>query len=208
MILQVYTDGSATTKGNPGGWGSVILIDGILHKELSGYLESATNNDAELIGAIKGLEYALDLISINPGSFPIEYDITLISDSEIVLNWANGKYKFKQIDKIDSYDRLRFLVKKLKVKTQWVRGHSGNIWNSRCDKLANNARKGISTNLDKPLKKGDTRIGHKKNSVVSLYYGGKLKILDFDLGIIEDYNRDVHGKRGSIIEIRKVKRDE
>lgn len=207
MKIEVYSDGSAQTKDKPGGWASVVIIDGVLHKELAGHLELATNNDAELIAAIKGLDYTLEYIASFKGSFPLEIDsVTLISDSEIILNWANGSYRFKQVDKMVLYDHLRRLVKKLNVQTQWVRGHSGNEWNERCDKLANNARKGIGIEVvDKPAKVVDTKIGTKKNDVVCIWYSGQLKIIDFETGIIENYNREAHGKRGSVIEIREGK---
>lgn len=205
--ISVYTDGSAQTAPNPGGWGAVILLDGQFHKELSGGIDSATNNDAELIAAIKGLEYAWELtLRLQQESLYIEkYEVTLISDSEIVLNWANGTYKFKQIAKLYLYDKLRLLVQKMDAKTQWIRGHSGDIWNSRCDKLANNARKGVTDNVDVSTNRTNSRIGTKKDGVVSIWYSGKLKIIDFEIGIVEDYNREAHGKRGSVIEIREGK---
>lgn len=206
MKIEVYSDGSATTSDKAGGWGSVIVVDGNLHKELAGHLESATNNDAELFAAIRGLDTALEFIAGDLGSFDIETEVVLISDSEIILNWANGKYRFKQLDKMPLYDHLRRLVKKMNVKTQWVRGHSGDLWNERCDKLANNARKGIPTKgIDNIQPKGNTRIGVKKTGIVCLWYAGKLKIIDFETGIIENYDRDLHGKRGSVIEIREEK---
>lgn len=206
MEIKVYSDGSAQTKDRPGGWGVVILIDGLLHKELSGHLELATNNDAELIAAIKGLDYVIDHLCQYQGSEGPEFEVTLVSDSEIVLNWANGTYRFKQIDKMPLYDHLRRLVKKLKVKTQWVRGHGNDIYNNRCDKLANNARKGIAIEgIDKPSSKGDTRIGIKKNGIVCMWYGDVLKIVDLEYNIVENYNREVHGKRGSALEIREEK---
>lgn len=205
MIVQCYSDGSAMTKGTPGGWGSVIVVDGRIYREISGYLESATNNDAELIAAINGLECVLDFLSTMQGSFPLEYEVTLISDSEIILNWANGAYRFKQTEKLPLYDRLRHLVKKMKVKTQWVKGHSGNVYNERCDRLANMARKGTPKDLDKPNSIVDTRIGKKKDGTASVWYGNQLRVIDFDNNVIEVYNREVHGKRGSLIEIRKGK---
>lgn len=203
--IEIYADGSATTADNEGGWGCVILLDGIFHKELSGHLQKATNNDAELIASINGLEYILDYICKLSGSFPLEMEVVLISDSQIILNWANGSYRFKQTEKLPLYNQLRSLMKKMDVKTQWVKGHSGNIWNERCDRLANAARKGLTRGLDKIDSMLDTKIGTKKDSVVSLWFDGQLKIIDFDTGIIENYNREIHGKRGSVIEIRKVK---
>ena len=38
MKVEVYTDGSATTKDKPGGYGWVIVIDGKFHSEGSGSL--------------------------------------------------------------------------------------------------------------------------------------------------------------------------
>ena len=207
MRIETYSDGSATTADKEGGWGAVIVIDGVLHKELAGHLDKATNNDAELVAAIKGLDYVLEYLASFQGSFPMEdLEVSLVSDSEIVLNWANGTYKFKQQDKMPLYDSLIRLVRKMKVKTRWVRGHNGDVWNERCDKLANNARKGITTiALDKPGPKADTNIGTKKTGIVCLYYGDVLKVVDLENNIIENYNRDVHGKRGSAIEIREEK---
>jgi ribonuclease HI len=206
MKMEIYSDGSATTSQHAGGWGSVVLVDNIFHTELSGHLESATNNDAELIAAISGLEYALTYLSSLGGSFPLETDVTLISDSEIILNWANGTYKFKQVEKMALYDSLRRLVKKLNVKTRWVKGHSGDTWNERCDKLANNARKGISTiALDNCGPKADTRIGSKKTDILCVWHNDILKVIDLENNIVENYNRDVHGKRGSAIQIREDK---
>lgn len=205
MKIEVYSDGSAQTAATPGGWGSVVLIDGVFHTELSGYMATATNNDAEMAGAVFGLDYVLTYLSGLEGSFPLEYEVTLISDSEIILNWANGTYRFKQIEKIAVYDHLRRLVKKLNVKTQWVRGHNGNVWNERCDKLANNARKGVKETIDKITTTVDTKIGTKKTGTASVWFRGQLMVLDFESGIIEPYSKDAHGKRGSVIEIREGK---
>lgn len=206
MRIEVYTDGSAMTKGLPGGWGSVICVDGQKVKELSGYLESATNNDAELIAAIRGLEFALEL-SISRGDFDFELDVTLCSDSQLVLGWASGEYRFKQLDKMALYDTLSKLVRKMKVKTRWVAGHSGDEHNERCDKLANLARKQIAENPETAIVKSltESKIGKKKDGIVCLWYGENLKVIDLINGVIENFNRDVHGKRGSVIQIREEK---
>ena len=70
MVISVYSDGSAQTKDKPGGWAAVILIDGVVHEELSGHLELATNNDAELIAAIQGLDYVSTYISTYISKLP------------------------------------------------------------------------------------------------------------------------------------------
>jgi hypothetical protein len=140
------------------------------------------------------------------GAMPEDLEVTLISDSQIILNWANGSYRFKQEDKLPLYDHLRRLVTKLKVRTKWVRGHSGDQWNERCDHLANLARKKIpEAPGDKVKDINQSLIGTKKNHVFSVWYQGVLKVVDFEQGLVETYSRDFHGKRGSVIEIREGK---
>lgn len=209
MKIEVYTDGSATTANKPGGWAYVLVIDGTNYSEGSGHVENATNNDMELEAAIQGLGAALKYLMAScpdPGVAPsfTPYSVTLCSDSQLVLGWASGTYKFKQEGKADKYKQLRYIMNRLGVTTQWIKGHSGNIHNERCDKLANNARKNIKE-VDKPRTLEDTKIGIKKDGVVCLWYGSVLKIVDLSNNIVENYNRDIHGKRGSMIEIREDK---
>lgn len=204
--VDIFSDGSATTKDKPGGYAWVLLIDDKFYSESSGYLEKATNNDAELIGSLKGLDAALNFI-ISSSSFPLEYDVTLKSDSKLILGWASGIYAFKQAEKIGLYDELRRLMRKLKAKTEWVKGHSGDKWNERCDQLANQARLKLEKDKHKEEAKtsGKTLIGKKREGVICLWYSGKLKVLDFCTNIMEDYDREIHGKRGSLLEIREDK---
>lgn len=138
MKIEVYSDGSGATKNKPGGYGYVVVVNGFKFFEGSGYIPFATNNDAELAGAIEGLR-SLNGLTFN-FSDSNEVEFWLVSDSQIILNWANGSYQFKQEDKMDKYNQLRGLVKQFNVKTRWVHGHNGDPNNERCDKLANAAR--------------------------------------------------------------------
>lgn len=205
MKILIWTDGSATTAENSGGWAWVLEIDGKFFSEGSGHLEKATNNDAELIACLKGLEAALTHLST--ASFPIDAEVVLRSDSKLVLGWADGTYRFKQAEKMFLYEELRRLVKKLKAKTEWVPGHAGYVWNERCDKLANEARLNQKREKDKENAKinGKSLIGKKRDGVACLWYKGKLKVVDFSTNVCEDYDRELHGKRGSMIEIREEK---
>lgn len=209
MNIEVYSDGSGMSADTDGGYGWVMIIDGVKNSEGSGHLSNATNNDCELEGAIQGLAAALNLVTIPESTErePAAYNlsVTLVSDSQIVLGWADGTYRFKQESKLHKYWQLQSLVKKLQVKTRWVKGHSNDEHNTRCDKLANIARKNVKADIDKLRPIDDTQIGLKKNGVASIWYKDQLKIIDFEAGIIENYNRDIHGKRGSLIEIREGK---
>lgn len=207
MVIEVWTDGSATIATKPGGWAWVITIDGKFNSEGSGHLERATNNDAELFASLKGLEAALYLIASNPSSFPVDFDVTLRSDSELIIGWASGVYKFKQIDKLPVYNELRRLMTKLRAKALWIKAHAGHQWNERCDELANKARLGIQKErqIEEAKINGTTLIGKKKEGIVCFWAYGRLKVLDILNNVCEDYNREVHGKRGSVLEFREDK---
>ena len=136
-MIEVYTDGSGTSLGNPGGYGFVVVVDGTKVYEESGSLPDASNNIAELTAALKGLEY-VDLHPDLRGR-----DITLISDSQLVLGFASGEWEPKKYHLLLLASKLNKLYKSLDADKKWVKGHSGNEHNERCDVLAGAARKAI-----------------------------------------------------------------
>jgi|ERR1700722_534223 len=135
MKLEVYTDGSATTKDKPGGWAYAIVIEGVLQNHGSGNIQNATNNDAELEAAIQGLVTAYRMVRSSK-----DFTVELCSDSQIVLGWATGRYRFKQESKREKFRQLKALVQRMDVKTRWVEGHAGHEFNEFCDKLAREER--------------------------------------------------------------------
>jgi len=201
MKVEIFTDGSAQTAETDGGWAYVLIVDGEFHSEGSGRAEKVTNNDMELEAAIQGLKAVYCTVES-----PVDdFDIVLCSDSQLVLGWASGEYKFKQVNKMDKYEQLRGLMDRLSASTKWIKGHSGHKYNDRCDYLANQARLGLELEKKKESAKstGSTLIGKKKEGIVCLWFGNKLKVVSLVDNIIEDYDREVHGKRGSAIEIRE-----
>ncbi len=137
MHVEVYCDGSATIATLPGGWAFVVLVDGVKYTEGSGFLAKATNNIAELTAAISGLEF----VQNDPG-LAHSTSITLVSDSQLTLRYASGEYQCRKYHLVPLYCKLRQLHDKLKIKTRWVKGHSGETTNERCDELAKAARGG------------------------------------------------------------------
>lgn len=134
MQIEVWADGSGTTKATPAGYGFVVTQDGSKIYEGKGYLPFGTNNDAELQAAIAGLE------SLSLHSELTFENVTLVSDSQIILKWASGENEFKQLDKMEKYVKLQELMRTYNVRTRWVKGHAGNEFNERCDRLANAGR--------------------------------------------------------------------
>lgn len=199
MTIQVYTDGSATISSKPGGYGWVLVVDGVKHSEGNGHIPFATNNDAELAAAIYGLAAAYKLIAST--AYADKPAVVLISDSQIILNWANGTHRFKQVDKMQKYESLRALMTRMNVKTEWCKGHAGNEHNERCDKLANMGRKNQEKE-ERIINNPQTLIGTKKDGVFSIWYKGQLKVIDLSGNIVENYDKQNHGKRDSKLEIK------
>jgi ribonuclease HI len=140
LLIEVYSDGSATTADLPGGWGFVICVNGIKVAEGSGHMPKATNNVAEITAAISGLEYVAthDLPGVD-GSCDTR-SIVLISDSQLVLHFADSSWNCKKPHLLPYVLKLRKLYRELNATTRWVKGHAGDEQNERCDVLAKHAR--------------------------------------------------------------------
>lgn len=202
MNIELYTDGSATTNETPGGYGWVIVIDGIKHSEGSGHMVNASNNDAELEAAVQGLTKINEVFyqCDDPLCFPTD-TVTLVADSQLVLGWASGKYRFRQLNKLDKFKQFQLLINLLEVKTRWVEGHTGHVHNERCDELANEARLSlVKETFSKSKPKTKIRIGAQTEGVMAIWYKDKLKIIDLANNIVEDYNNDIHGNKSSRLE--------
>jgi ribonuclease HI len=132
----IYTDGACTGNPGPGGYGVVLQYRGV-RKELSGGFRLTTNNRMEIMAAIVGLRALKHRCSVT-----IYTDSQYLRDS-IMKGWAkrwraNG-WKRNKKDKAvnpDLWEQLLSLCEQHEVTFEWVRGHSGNPENERCDELA------------------------------------------------------------------------
>lgn len=84
MTTTIYTDGGS--RGNPGkaACAFIAVKDNKIIKQQSKYLGIATNNEAEYNAVILALENIL------------EKDITIISDSQLVVNQIQGNWKINK----------------------------------------------------------------------------------------------------------------
>lgn len=125
-MVQIYTDGGCT--GNPGVGGCGVVIDYGTHIEeyCQGY-RLTTNNRMELMAVLVALE-----------NLDVEGPIKIYSDSQYTINVLSGKMNAAK--NIDLVRQIRDVLGNYDVEYQWVRGHSGNRYNERCDKLSHCAR--------------------------------------------------------------------
>ena len=137
--VTLHTDGACIGNPGPGGYGVILDYDG-RRRELSAGYALTTNNRMEVMAAIAGLEALTRPCSV-----------TLYSDSRYLVDavskgWArkwrqNGWMRNKREPAVnpDLWQRLLDLCERHRVVFRWVRGHSGDPDNERCDRLANAA---------------------------------------------------------------------
>lgn len=133
----MHTDGAS--KNNPGiaGIGYVLLKENTVVKE-AGYKlpQQATNNLAEMLAILVGLEECLQLITTS--------SLLIKSDSLLLVNQFNGIYKIKNIAIAQAHKIFNERYKKLIITFQ----HISRNCNTRADMLAN---KGIHEDIILPL---------------------------------------------------------
>lgn len=134
--LNIYTDGACSGNPGKGGWGAVLVYNGI-EKEISGAEMHTTNNRMELTAVIKALQLLKE---------PCEVELT--TDSKYVCDavnkgWVYGwkKKGWIKSDKkpalnVDLWEELLKQLNIHKVTFIWVKGHNGHSYNEKCDKLA------------------------------------------------------------------------
>jgi ribonuclease HI len=137
-IQSIYTDGACSGNPGPGGWGTVVYFaDGSVH-EMGGAEAHTTNNRMEMQAAIAALQFLKDVGYTEP--------IELYTDSEYVKNgitqWIHGWKKKgwktstgKLVLNPELWQQLDALNTK-QIQWRYVRGHTGNVGNERCDTIA------------------------------------------------------------------------
>lgn len=135
----IHTDGSALGNPGPGGWGAVLRY-GDTQKEISGGFCETTNNRMELTAVIEALT-----------TLTRPCKVVLYSDSKYFLdairqkwldNWQKKGWKTaakKPVKNQDLWRKILPLIEKHDIQYEWVKGHSGNPDNERCDVLAKEA---------------------------------------------------------------------
>lgn len=123
--FTLYSDGAARGNPGPAGIGIVIKKSSEILIEASAYIGKTTNNVAEYLALIRGLEEAL-LLGIK--------EIDCFVDSELLAKQINGEYKVKNEGLIPLSHHLRELINKFK---KFSISHTVREENKQADKLAN-----------------------------------------------------------------------
>ena len=130
MYIDIYTDGACRGnqyKDNIGGYG-IILKYGDYIKEFKQAFRNVTNNQMELLAVIE----ALKLLT------RFDLPLKIYSDSQYVVNTMNMGWNRNANQEL--WSQLDDLLSKFnQVEFIKVKGHSNDLYNNKCDKLANQA---------------------------------------------------------------------
>lgn len=141
----VYTDGACSGNPGPGGW-AAILVASERERELTGAEPLTTNQRMELMAAVEGLR------ALKRGCL-----VTLYSDSAYLVNgmrqrwyvgWQKNGWKNSQgqpVKNRDLWEALLAEAERHEIRFDKVKGHSGHVYNERCDELARGAIRALST---------------------------------------------------------------
>ncbi len=134
--VELYTDGACSGNPGPGGYGAILRYRGV-ERELSNGEAHTTNNRMELMAVIVGLSALRE---------PCKVD--LYSDSKYFIDAVEKRWVYdwqargwRKADKspvlnVDLWEQILVLLARHEVNPIWVKGHAGNPYNERCDRLA------------------------------------------------------------------------
>ena len=134
--IEIYTDGACRGNPGPGGWGVLLIYEGI-KKTLYGGAQDTTNNRMEMQAVIEALK-----------ALKSDCEVSLYTDSKYVLDginkWLPGWKKRdwqtsnkKPVKNKDLWEILDIATQSYKIEWHWVKGHTGNPGNEKADSLAN-----------------------------------------------------------------------
>ena len=142
-MIKVYTDGSCLGNPGNGGWAFVIINE----KDISyraGFERNTTNNQMELMAAIKAIEF-LDKyndINLNTDSNYVRQGIT-----NWILNWKRNNWKTstkKAVKNRELWERLDKLNLSKNIIWSWVKAHNVDEFNNQVDQLARQAAESLT----------------------------------------------------------------
>jgi len=143
--ILIYCDGAASPNPGTGAWAAILSFqegNPSAYRELVGAVPNTTNNRMELTAALEGLR-ALK----KPCKVIVRSDSQYLCNAfnkKWIPNWIKKGWKTSQNAPVLNQDLWEFLIeqsKKHQITWEWVKGHSDDEFNNRCDELAVAARK-------------------------------------------------------------------
>ena len=145
--VTIYTDGACRGNGKEnsiGAFGIVFMYNG-KQKEVKQAFVNTTNNIMELSAVIQALSMLKEPCNVKLYS-DSAYVVNALNQNWI-KNWQRNGWKNSNKEPVKNKELWEKLIEMLeihKVEFIKVKGHSDNIYNNRCDELANEAMDELS----------------------------------------------------------------
>lgn len=161
--VQIWTDGACAKNPGPGGWAAILKV-GALEKEIFGSEPDTTNNRMEMMAALKALQ-----------ALKKPCNVLLHTDSEYLCKafqqnwfakWENNNWETSAGTPVKNLDLWKELCKAAEIHTvtwKWVKGHSNDEYNNRCDELAVQARLSLTNGPEEEIKKAVQALSQAKS---------------------------------------------
>lgn len=150
--ILIYSDGACSGNPGPGGWATIVVTPDYNVTELGGKDPVTTNNRMEMLSALRGLELVAGLE--NPVWFYTDSTYLIHGITKWVWGWQKRGWKSMsggEVSNRDLWERLMIVTRKrgptAKIEWRYVRGHTGNEGNERCDEIAVEFSKGRRPDL-------------------------------------------------------------
>lgn len=147
-MIDVYTDGGSSGNPGPGGWAFIVLYPDGSQVERSGGSGETTNNRMELEAVIRALKFlgSKSIEVLGQATGEVRQTINLHTDSQYVQlgisrwihTWIQNGWKTsgnKAVKNQELWKRLWELTQQFQLRWVWIKGHAGNPYNERCDRL-------------------------------------------------------------------------
>src|SRR5262245_59191161 len=131
--VTIYTDGASRGNPGPAAIAFVVQVDGQTISEFGTRIGQATNNTAEYLALIRGLEF-VDGLSAKR--------VHIRSDSELMVRQMRGEYRVKHPDLIPLNEQAQVLARRFSAVTYT---HVPRAENAEADRLCNEALDGRAT---------------------------------------------------------------
>ena len=145
--LRIFTDGGCSGNPGPGGWAYIMVVETAQGEQVvgeeKGGEKNTTNNRMELTAVISSLK-ALKAMSGLPKQAVVYTDSQYVQKgiSEWIHNWKKNSWRTsdkKPVKNQDLWMELDALATELSPEWKWVKGHAGNEFNERCDRMTQEA---------------------------------------------------------------------
>lgn len=133
--VTIYSDGACQGNPGPGGW-AAVLIYGRQRKEVAGGELATTNNRMELRAAVEALRALRERCRVE---FHTDSNYVREGITSWIAGWKRRGWMTQEKKPVKNEDLWRALDEQAgrhMVKWHWVKGHSGDVENERCDVLA------------------------------------------------------------------------